>query len=264
MVSRYVSKFMTDFLPTAAATVIPSVFATVIGAWIVTHYINPKDSGDQSKAKTEASAPVAKAPLNGASGMTPRPVENVAVKPIAVEQPEAKRNVREKAATEKAVTPSKETNKEAKATPQSVVTPVQRTEERRDATDLARAALERLRQDAPEAVRPSPVPVIATPAASAPVAPAPIPTAPAVAATPAPVAIPLAPALPPPVVITAPRDIQPAFEASSRPTPPADIPANGDGLATGSAMSERASDNPSLFGGLKSAAKSLVDTVVPR
>ncbi len=57
---RYVSKFMTDFLPSAAATVIPSVFATVIGAWIVALH-QSQDSGDQSKAKTEVSAPVAKA-----------------------------------------------------------------------------------------------------------------------------------------------------------------------------------------------------------
>ncbi len=201
--------------------------------------------------------------------MTPRPVENVAVKPTAVEQPDAKRNAREKAATEKAATPSRETSKEAKATPQSVVTPVQRTEERRDAADLARAALERLRQDAPEAARPSPVPVIATPATPAPAAPAPvatapIATAPAVVATPAPVVIPTAPALPPPVVITAPRDIQPVFENSSRPVPPAEIPVRAEGLDSGSAVSERSSDNPSLFGGLKSAAKSLVETVIPR
>ena len=242
MLMRYFSKFLTDIMP--------PVVATVIGAWIVTHYINPKSAGEQPK--TEASVP-AKPLLNGASGMTPRAVESVSVKPTAGEQPDSKRNAREKAATEKAAAPSKE----AKATPQSVVTPAPRAEERRDATDLARAALERLRQDAPDTPRTAPAPVVATPAA-APVAPAP-----AMVATPAPVAIPPAPALPPPVVITAPRDIQPVFEASSRPIPPADIP-NGDGLATGSAMSERASDNPSLFGGLKSAAKSLVDTVIPR
>ena len=44
MIKKYLSKFTIDILP--------SIIATIVGAYIVTHYINPKDSG----AKPAASA----------------------------------------------------------------------------------------------------------------------------------------------------------------------------------------------------------------
>ncbi len=104
---------MDRLLPYAGRPVVPSVFATVIGAWIVTHYVNPENvrRSVQGKDRGVSSGRQA-APLNGASEMTPRPVENVAVRPTAVEQPDPSGMPARRLRTEKAATPSKETNKE--------------------------------------------------------------------------------------------------------------------------------------------------------
>lgn len=284
-------KLLTKFLD-----ILPSVTATVLAAWIITHFINPKGADEpKAPAKAEVTEAAPKAPLNGASGMSLRAVETVAVKPAAEDAVETKRPAREKAATalqpkdsskdsskDQAKDQIKPPTREAKAVPVApVVSAPPRVDDRkveeskveeRKATDLARAALDRLRQDTPEPARAAVAPVLA-PVLGAPpsvlTAPAPALAATPVPAATAPVANAVPPALPPPVVISAPRDIQPVVERSapadsSRPVPPAEIPARMEGMAADPATSEREGDNPSLFGGLKSAAKSLVETVIPR
>lgn len=237
MLMRYLSKFLLDILP--------PVFATVVGAWIVTHYVNPRS--DAAQPKTEASA--TKAPLSGASGMSPRNVEQVAVKPVIDETAEAKRAIREKPVAVKQAVAAPRTD-EKRETP-------------RDATDLARAALDRLRNQAPpEAPHASqamiqPVSAPATPAAIA--APAPVATpAPAIAAS-------APPALPPPIVIAPQRELavqqpSPSLFDPGRPTPPADIPVR----SADASMQPEAHEGRSLIGGVVSAARSLVDVVIPR
>lgn len=241
---RYVSKFLLDIMPPVAAT--------VIGAWIVTHYINPRT--DAVHPQTEASATKESAPkqlLSGASGMSPRNVEEVAVKPVADEAAEAKKAVREKPVV--AARP---------AAPRTEA----RVEEKRDtreATDLARAALDRLKSQPAEtshAVQASGQPV------SAPIAAPVLASTPMGVTSPAPAAaapIPVAaPALPPPVVIVPSREvaIQPLFNDPARPTPPADIPVR----SADASFQAPAAEGRSLIGGIASAAKSLVDVVIPR
>jgi hypothetical protein len=232
---RYLSKFLLDIAPPVAAT--------VIGAWIVTHYIAPKtDAAAQPKAEAaEVSAP--KQPLSGASGMAPRTVEQVTVKPVADEAAEAKKPAHEKPAVKQAVAaPRVEDEREGA----------------RDATDLARAALDRLRsQTPPESPRSAQAAVqsVAAPAAT-PVVPA---SPPAVAATA--VLTPSPAALPPSIVIAPQREAvapSPMFGETARPTPPAEIPVRSADASAGSV------DGRSLIGGIASAAKSLVDVVVPR
>lgn len=241
---RYLTKFLLDIAPPVAAT--------VIGAFIVTHYINPKDTAAQPK--TEAAAPAdtaSRQPLNGANGMSPRNVEQVAVKPTADEAAETKKS--EKPASAKPVV------RQAVAAPRVEEKPSaeDRREPAREAADLARAALERLRNQAPaETSRPpahaaaQPVPAPATPAlvpASAPASP------PAVAAAPAPAA------LPPPIVISPQREApSPLFGEPSRLTPPAEIPVRSADAST------VPGEGRSIIGGIASAAKSIVDVVVPR
>lgn len=250
---RYLSKFLLDIAPPVAAT--------VIGAFIVTHYINPR-TDTAAPPKTEAAEVAApKQPLSGANGMAPRSVEHVAVKPIAGEAAEVKKQ--EKPVQEKP------TVKQAVAAPRAEEKPrvEDRREPARDAADLARAALERLRSQTPAEARsqtpsepPSPRPVQATvqtvsAPAAAPVAAPASPPAAAAAATAA--VTPSPAALPPPIVIAPPREAaQPSlFGEPSRLTPPGEIPVRS---------ADAAPEGRSLIGGIASAAKSIVDVVVPR
>ncbi|MES2750869.1 MAG: cell envelope biogenesis protein TolA, partial [Pseudomonadota bacterium] len=48
MIKKFLSKYILE--------VIPSIFATVVGAYIVTHYINAKSDADKPKAAISAPA----------------------------------------------------------------------------------------------------------------------------------------------------------------------------------------------------------------
>jgi len=210
------------------------VFATVVGAYIVAHYINPKV--EAPKAAVVATAPAAEARdaadttgtvEDKAADAKPAEVESAKVEPAKVE-------------------PAKVETAKARVT---------KPDEKKDAIELARAAIERLRGttvDSPAAsFQPARVPAetaradegarvavqappparpqVAAPVATTGVAPQ---SAPSTAAAP--------PPLPPPVIVASPygRHLvgpeapvssepadQPADQVSTdRPTPPADIP----------------------------------------
>ena len=302
---KYVSKFAMDILP--------SVAATIIGAYIVNHYIVAKPATDAPAAAVSAAtgkaaspkaaevkadvkaaetpAAAAKLPDAGikAKGISEKGLleKTAAERPAVAEKPaekvadktasipvETRRHqpaAREKAIAKVVPAPA------AVATP-SAAPPVDAAlapEEHRDANELARAAIERLRGSGdgsprpPEAARvPDPARVAATPWASTPPA-SPVPVRP----------------LPPPVVVSAPGtgtldsgagspQIRPPYSEAAeasvdphRPTPPAEIPlAPGSGPldlraeVTAPASRERTTVAEDML----SAAKSVFHAVLPK
>ena len=236
-----------------AMDIFPSVIATILGAYIVNHYINSKPD-----APTAAAVSLT-APKKADLGNTPEPgvrtkgiseksvIDKSAVEKAAVEKP-----VVEKPADKPAETasipadtrrhppnPREKEKAVAKTIPAQPVAPVVEPvvaapntappveaaiTPDRDANDLARAAIERLRGTsdssprAQETVRlPDPPRVIAAPAAPS-------------------VASPSIQPLPPPILVSTPpaetfdAQTKPSYPATAqgddprRPTPPADIP----------------------------------------
>jgi hypothetical protein len=278
MLKKYVSKFTIDILP--------SVLATIIGAYIVNHYIaKPTEApvaaavstSDPAKADSKASDSVAALPEAGvkAKGISERAIleKTAAEKPAAVDKPaetvtlpvEQHRHqplLREKAAAKAVQSPA------PSAAP--VTPPVEAAaapEEKRDANDLARAAIERLRgtndvsprvQEAvriPEAPRPSEVPHVA--------------------------AVPALQPLPPPIMVSAPSTEVPNPATGSvpmkppsgaariddprRPTPPADIPSSSPPVdLRAEATLPPPREHTSVADDVLSAAKSVFHAVLPR
>src|SRR5947208_9490915 len=271
MLKKYVSKFAMD--------IFPSVAATIIGAYIVNHYIATKPAANapaaavstaepQAEAKPapeaakagskapETSSDVANLPEPGikAKGISEKAMieKTAAEKPIVVERPAEKSadkpaetasipaatrrhqpTPREKAvarAVPALVPPAASVSAPVVAAPATVSAPPVEAaivpEERRDANDLARAAIERLRgandgsPRAQEAARTPDVPRAQDPprvVSASPVRP-----------------------LPPPIMVSTPTaqtfdssagssQMKPPYAARiddpRRPTPPADIPA---------------------------------------
>lgn len=221
---KYLSKFVLE--------VLPSLVATIVGAYIVAHYINPRP--EAPKAAVVATVPAGEA---SATADTTGTVEDKA----------AVKSLDAKSADVKA-------KDEAKAKPTKI-------EEKKSAVELARAAIERLRGTTVDAPAPAAQPVhapaetaradesarvaVQTPLQRTQVAaPAPTPAVPL--PQPAPVAATAPPPLPPPVIIASPYGRhsvgpegpatatpadRPADQANAdRPTPPADIPVQRDGF----------------------------------
>jgi hypothetical protein len=302
---KYVSKIALDILP--------SVVATIIGAYIVNHYIvtrpgadapvaaavssvDPKKADAKNDAKpSETSADVASFPEPGvrAKGISEKSIlEKLAVGKSAVEKPA------EKSADKPAETASipSETGRHqpvprekaiAKAVQAPVPAPVVAApntappveaaiapEEHRDANDLARAAIERLRgagDGAPRAQEAARVPDAAR-----------IPDAPRVVLAPL-VPAPVRP-LPPPIMVSTPaaetldspagssQMRRPPYAASSRiddpsrPTPPADIPDSRPPLDLRAEATEPAPARPhtTVADDMLSAAKSVFHAVLPK
>jgi hypothetical protein len=291
---KHVWKFALDILP--------SVVATIIGAYIVNHYIvaKPADapvaaalsSSDPARANSKAPESVAAIPESGvkAKGISEKAIleKTASEKPTQVDKPaetaslpvETRRH--QPAAREKAV---------AKAVPAAVQTsapvpleaavpapPVEATvasEEKHDANDLARAAIERLRgtneasprvQEAARAPETSRVPE-APRAAEA-------PAGPRVASAPA-----LQP-LPPPIMISGPSSeafnpatasvpMKPAYGAAEiedpqRPTPPVDIPSASPVDLRAELALPVGRQHTSVAEDVLSAAKSVFHAVLPR
>ncbi|MDU0956743.1 MAG: hypothetical protein E7A86_16450 [Bradyrhizobium sp.] len=250
-------KYLTKF----AMEIIPSVVATIIGAYIVNHYINTKPDSPPSTVASVASAAYAK--LTGAksdasktdasashtdatkvdakSAETSAEVSNVPAPGIKA------KGVSEKSLTEKAAEKAVEVKPAETAslppeTPRREASPREKLigrgtpaeasaaqpEERRDAADLARAAIERLRAsestgkassekpaDAARGAGEAPRIVTATPPVSA-VRPLPPPVT--VSAPPAEQSFGMAPASGTNPPYTG------ALQPDGRPTPPAEIP----------------------------------------
>ena len=248
---------MLNYLKKFAMDILPSVAATIIGAYIVNHYITAKpadapvaaavSSADPKKAESggepkpaETSSESASIPQPGvkAKGISERAMieKTVSEGPAAAtEKPQAEKSTDKPAET--ASIPMVEPRRKpaaprekavAKATPPQVAAPVvaapvtvpptepaAASDERRDANDLARAAIERLRgttegsSHVQEAAR--------------------APDTPRAAETPRTASTPPVQPLPPPIMVSTPTAEDPPYTANvridpSRPTPPADIP----------------------------------------
>ena len=146
-------------------------------------------------------------------------------------------------------------------------------EERRDATDLARAAIERLRGISDSSSRPPQQDAARAPETPRAPETAHPPEAPRVAAPPA-----LRP-LPPPIMVSTPPNEsfnwgslpKPPYAASvgtddpHRPTPPADIPLSRPPLDLHAEAAEpTAKERPTVADDMLSAAKSVFQAVVPK
>jgi hypothetical protein len=300
MLKKYISKFTIDILP--------SIVATIVGAYIVNHYIIPKAGADRPAAAA-AAVPDGKAPEKTATAkaMTAkasaaRPAEtssDVANVPDATTAKGIDKPVVEKASIDKSDKPEtaslpteqrrhqpvpRDTKAVAKVTPAPVmpaaVAPALATvgtapandgsaDERRDANDLARAAIERLSRSEPrtqEAVR--------TPEASR------APEAPRLQETPrVQEVVRTVPAqqmqqLPPPIVVATPSienpnmgsqapDQQAEQSGFRRPRPPGDIPTalplDLQANAAGTPRPERTNVAEDVL----SAAKSVFNSVIP-
>ena len=264
---KYLSKFASDILP--------SVAATIIGAYIVNHYIASKPAanapaaavssvdagkagGKNDAAPAEASTDLANIPAAGvrAKGISEKSIlekstaekpatEKAADKPAEKSEPkpaetaslplEARRHPpvpREKTAAKPVVTPVQPAAAPVVAAPAaSTVEAAIAPDEHRDANDLARAAIERLRGINEGSAHPQEAARAAEPPRTT-LAPV---EAPRVASAP-----PVRP-LPPPVMVSSPAGetldsmtgsvpAKPPVAAAAdgndprRPTPPADIP----------------------------------------
>jgi hypothetical protein len=241
---KYLSKFVLE--------VLPSVFATVVGAYIVAHYINPSPKTETPKTEVVATAPAGEAKDAADSTGT---VEEKATD--AKPQADAKAADAKPAEAAKVEAAKVEPAKVEAAKPKIAKTDEKtgKPDEKKNAIELARAAIERLRGTTVEPAAPASQPVRApvetaradegargavqpaasqrTPLVTTGVAPQ---SAPATSVTP--------PPLPPPVIVASPYGRhsvgpeattpatsveqpgdQPTDRASAdRPTPPADIP----------------------------------------
>jgi hypothetical protein len=281
---KYVSKFTIDILP--------SVVATIIGAYIVNHYIvsKPADApvaaavstADPKKAdsKTSESSDVVNIPGAGvkAKGISEKAIleKTAAEKPTVADKPDETANLpaeprrhqptlHEKAIAKAAPVPAQ--------SPPPAVTPVAvpveaaiAPEEKRDANDLARAAIDRLRgtTETPPRVQVA----VRTPEAAR------VPEPRIVSAPPV-------QPLPPPIMVATPRTealnpatgslpTKPPYAPSAqiddprRPTPPADIPSSRPIELRAEATEPAPRERTSVAEDVLSAAKSVFHAVLPR
>ena len=278
---------MLNYVKKFAMEILPSVAATIIGAYIVNHYIVTKPGTDATpaaalsaaypKADARAAGEAANLPEAGikAKGISERALleKNAAAEKSVVEKPaeksaekspekptetaslptESRRHIfapREKPVA-KAVVP---------APAPAVAEPAATPDDRRDANDLARAAIERLRNGGEGGARPQEA--------------ARLSESPRVVTAPA-----LRP-LPPPIMVSAPPvdspdqgalQARPPYAAASddphRPTPPAEIPTARPPLDLRAEVTESSrekSEKTSVADDMLSAAKSVFHAVLPK
>jgi len=235
MMMKYLSKFVLDILP--------SIAATVIGAYIVNHYIIAKPTPAAPAAVASTAAP-----------RSPTPIPDVKSAPATADTtaPPVVRDVVQKPAPSKLAS---EKAAEKPANEKSAGAPTAR----QDANDLARAAIERLRGSNPvnqsvEAVtRPREVHRVSVAAA-----PAAEPVA-------QPASMTAMQPLPPAIAIATPAVRIDEKVDSDRLIPPADIPSASGmfGLAAGGASAATAS-HTTVADDVVAAAKSVFQAVLPR
>jgi hypothetical protein len=275
MIVKYLSKFVLE--------VLPSVVATIIGAYIVNHYITkpaaevpvaaavstvePKavDPKKTDAKESETPSDVASAPDSGGtkkSSTDEAPAEKAseksADKPTQTASLPAETRRHQPAIHDRTIAKTVPVPAPAVAAT-SVVAPVEANplqEDRRDATEMARAAIERLRGSsaasrAPDAARVQDPPRIA----SAPVQP-----------------------LPPPIMVSTPpsgnaynpnatASLRPPYarlDDPRRPTPPADIPTASPPMDLHAEASASVPERPTVAQDVLSAAKSVFHAVLPR
>jgi hypothetical protein len=313
MLKKYVSKFAMDILP--------SVAATIIGAYIVNHYIvtkpgadapvaaaavsaaDPKKADSRNEANPSGTSALANIPEPGvkAKGISEKGMieKSAAEQPATAERPadkpaetasipvETRRRPapREKTVAKTVPAPAAPVVAPVVAAPVVVapntVPPVEAAiapDERRDANDLARAAIERLRGSGDGSPRE---------AARTPDAPH-VPDSNRFADTPRVVSAPIASAppvrpLPPPIMVSAPRaetfdgsggasQMRQPYPGSariddpSRPIPPADIPQASTPLDLRAEAVEPPArrEHTTVAQDVLSAAKSVFHAVLPK
>ena len=305
---KYLSKFASDILP--------SVAATIIGAYIVNHYITSKPApnapaaavssvdpgkagGKNDGAPAEASTDLANIPAAGvrAKGISEKSIlekstaekpatEKAAEKPAEKSEPkpaetaslplEARRHppvLREKTAAKPLVTSVQPAAAPVVAAPAaSTVEAAIAPDEHRDANDLARAAIERLRGINEGSAHPQEAARAAEPPRNTPAPPV---EAPRVASAP-----PVRP-LPPPVMVSSPAGetldsmtgsvpAKPPVAAAAdgndprRPTPPADIPDARPLDLRADAEASAPRRHTTVADDMLSAAKSVFHAVLPQ
>lgn len=289
---------MLNYLKKFAVEIVPSVAATVIGAYIVNHYINAKPASEAPKAavmstaqpKADAGKPDTGKPDTGKAEAKANPEAEIAGIPASGVKAKgiSERALLEKnAAAEKAVVAEKsqekaadkpvettasfpaESRRPASARVAKSAPPVQSViaaapadaasaiEDRRDANDLARAAIERLRSngEAPQRAQPAPR---APELAHVPEEPRVIMAAPPSTMRP----------LPPPIVVATPSEaVDPAALRAdpSRPTPPAEIPLSRPPLdLRAEAVADKPKQKTNVAEDVLSAAKSMFHAVLPK
>jgi hypothetical protein len=260
---KYVSKFALDILP--------SVVATIIGAYIVNHYIvsKPADAPVAAAVSTidprKAAPDVANIPESGvkAKGISEKALleKTASEKPAVADRPAETASL---PAEPRRVQPTAHEKPAAKTVQTPAPAESAAPEEKRDANDLARAAIERLRgttETQPrvqEAVR--------------------IPEAPRAPETPRVVSAPAVQPLPPPIMISTPSNeaFNPATgslptkppamrDDAQRPTPPADIPSFSPPIdLRAEATLPAPREHTSVAEDVLSAAKSVFHAVLPR
>lgn len=270
MFKKYISKFTIDILP--------SIIATIVGAYIVTHYINPKAETGKPAAAT-ASAPDAAIDSKAAVASPAEKSADIVGAPAA---PVAKPRV-EKASIDKsekdgpgAPAPGRHQpvirEKAVAKAPPAVVTPpvatvsvapaVQTPEERHDANDLARAAIERLRasrdaqpvaQDAAKPVEPAHTQEAAR---SVPPAPQPLQQLPAPITVSTPSIDAYGAPSRPPYASDRSADSRGPVPPGEIPSPPLDLQANSSRAARG--------ERSNVAEDVLSAAKSVFHSVIPK
>lgn len=305
---KIVSKFTMDILP--------SVIATIIGAYIVNHYIVTKPEAPAAAAASPADpkAVTAKADVKPASlpqpGVTAKGIsekamleQTAAERPAVAEKPAGAEKPAEKSADKPAETASlpADTRRHAPAPREKVVAkpaaapaapssaavavaPVVAApaaeataapEEHRDANELARAAIERLRGTGEVSPRPQETRVMEAPrvAVAAPPVAAPVATAPAIRPLPPPIMV----STPAGDAFTAPTGSTPASSAGiddpRRPIPPADIPEASPSLSLPSpgpldlraeAAEPQRREHTNVAEDMLLAAKSVFHAVLPK
>lgn len=305
MIKKLFSKYFLE--------VIPSIVATVVGAYIVTHYINAKSEADKPKAAVSAPASTSKdAPqtlkADDSGDRTTKEsakaeaarlkaeklaLEKAAAERAAADRAENARKAAEKATAEKLAADKAASDKAAAeklaadklaaekvaadkaaaekrektaAKPPAVPLPAEANaapDDKRDANDLARAAIERLRKSSPQPIEQPRAPetaqgqerakvnsVVYAPATQQPVV-QPLPPAVNVAPQPSEAAV-----TAPPKPFPKPIDSADSADDSLRLTPPADIPARPLDLRSKQGRTSVTED-------VVSAAKSVFHAVVP-
>jgi hypothetical protein len=286
---KLVSKFALD--------IFPSVIATIIGAYIVNHYINnkppaadasataaavspadPKKAGSRSDSKpAEKSADLGSTAEPGmrAKGSSDKsttdkpaaekpadkvekPSDTASIPPVTPAEPRRQQPApREKAATRAAPAVVPQATPSAAEPAIAAPNTVAPAETGPDANDLARAAIGRLHR--------------ANVASEPPRAPEPPRVMAAPAPPPAPLVVPPLQPLPPPIqVSTPPADLKPPYPPMvrmgdpQRPTPPADIPNPRPPLDLRADAVDAPQGRPSVAEDVLSAAKSVFNSVLPK
>ena len=273
MLKKYISKFTVEILP--------SVLATIIGAYIVNHYISPRSDApaaavastpESRKTSAGTAADVAAIPEAGvkAKGVSEKALleKTASERPAVADRPAETASLPPEPPRVQPAPREKPVARAAQTAPVAPVIPVEAAavaEEKRDAADLARAAIERLRSS-PEA-RPH-----VQEAAR-------VPETPRVSEAPKVASLPAAQPLPPPIVVSAPGNEAvsqptvslPARPASvqiddpQRPTPPAEIPSSTRPLDLRAEVIEvPPRHRTSVAEDVLSAAKSVFHAVLPR